>query len=387
MAKTIRKMAPWLVLAGVALMPGRAGPRRARRGPAPPAARRAVADSAPGVAPPPPGLSDEPSRAHHTHDPAEMSDPARGRQAESPQEIPARGWKDILIRTGKEFSQDQIPLVAAGFTFYALLAIFPALGSFVALYGLFADVAQVQAHLQTLAMIVPRDMLQFLGEQMVRISTAGEGGLSLAFLGGLLLSLWSANGATKALITALNIAYDEIETRGFVRKILTSLTFTVGFLLFGVCAVAAIAAPPAIERFMGPGPAALFRWITWPALLASLGLGLALLYRYGPSRERAQWRWISWGSVAALTLWLAASAAFSIYVSNFADYEKTYGSLGAVIGFMMWVYVSGQVVLLGAELNSEIEHQTAKDTTTGPEEPMGRRGAVMADTVGAKQGR
>ncbi|HEY8615839.1 YihY/virulence factor BrkB family protein [Phenylobacterium sp.] len=390
MANNLRKMAPLLVLAGMALMPRRAGPAGRRAGPARrplPDARRAepAAPAAPGAAGQ--GLSDQPTPDRHATHPADMHDPARGRQADSPREIPAKGWKDILLRTKKEFGEDQIPLVAAGITFYSLLAMFPALGSFVALYGLFADVSQAQQHLQTLSVILPGDALRFLGEQMIRISAASEGGLSLAFVGGLLLSLWSANGAMKAMITALNIAYDETEKRGFFKKILVSLAFTVGFLLFGICAITAIAAPPAIERFLGAAPATMFRWITWPALLAALGCGLALLYRFGPSRHRAKWTWISWGSGAALLLWVAASAAFSIYVANFAHYEKTYGSLGAAIGFMMWIYFSSQVILLGAELNSEIEHQTAKDTTVGPEKPLGARGAVMADTVGAKQGK
>ncbi|MCR5880524.1 YihY/virulence factor BrkB family protein [Phenylobacterium sp. J367] len=375
MARTLRKIVPWLALAGVALLPTRAGPRRPRDTAAERPTRPASA------------LKDAPASDRDTLEPSEMFDAARGRLAEAPQDIPAPGWKDILIRTGKEFSEDQVPLVAAGFTFYALLAMFPALASFVALYGLFADVAQVQDHLQALTVVIPADMLRFVGEQMMRISAASEGGLSLAFVGGLLLSVWSASGATRALITAMNIAYDEVEKRGFVRRTLISLAFTLGFLAFGLCAVAVIAAPPAIERVLGPSTAFGFRLVTWPVLLAALGTGLALLYRFGPSRDQARWRWISWGSAVALVLWMAASAAFSVYVANFAHYERTYGSLGAAVGFMMWMYVSGQVILLGAELNSEIEHQTAKDTTVGPEKPLGARGAVMADTVGAKQGR
>ncbi|WP_257838202.1 YihY/virulence factor BrkB family protein [Phenylobacterium sp. J426] len=189
----------------------------------------------------------------------------------------------------------------------------------------------------------------------------------------------------KAMITAMNIAYDEKEKRGFVRKTATSLAFTVGFLLFGLSAIAVLAAPAAIEPFAGAGAAAMFRWITYPALLLALAVGLALLYRFGPSRDRVRWRWITPGSAAAMVLWVIASAAFSIYVANFANYEKTYGSLGAAIGFMMWLYFSAQVVLLGAELNSEIEHQTVQDTTVGPEQPLGVRGAVMADTVGEAQ--
>lgn len=375
MAHALRKAAPFLVLAGIALMPRE---RRAARRSLPAPVRHA-----------PPGAHegprDAPNPNRSTADPDQLHDPSRGRQAEKPREIPAKGWKDILIRAWKEFGDDQAPLVAAGVTFYTLLALFPALGAFAALYGLFADVAEAQRHLALLSAILPPDALRFVGEQLVRLSAGHEGGLSLAFLGGLLLSIWSANGAMKAMITAMNIAYDEKEKRGFIKKTATSLAFTIGFLLFGLGSIAALAVPAAIEPFMGAGAATLFRWITYPALFVALAVGLALLYRFGPSRDRVRWRWITPGSVAAILLWVVASAAFSIYVANFANYEKTYGSLGAVIGFMMWLYFSAQVVLLGAELNSEIEHQTAKDTTVGPERPLGARGAVMADTVGAPQ--
>jgi membrane protein len=190
----------------------------------------------------------------------------------------------------------------------------------------------------------------------------------------------------KAIIAALNIAYEETETRSFLRKTLVSLGFTVGVLLASVTAVLVLAAPAAMKPFVGEWPAAVFAWISRPLLVALLGLGLALLYRFGPSRDEMKWRWLSWGSAACLALWLAASAAFSAYVANFGHYEKTYGSLGAAVGLMMWIYVSTQVVLFGAELNSEIEHQTMKDTTVGPPRPLGQRGAKMADTVGAAQG-
>ncbi|MGA0607061.1 YihY/virulence factor BrkB family protein [Phenylobacterium sp. VNQ135] len=373
MAQALRKAAPFLVLAGIALMP-RSG--AAARRPQPP------------VPPPPPaeeGPSDQPNPNRSTADPGQLHDRTRGRHADSPAEIPAKGWRDILVRSFKEFGDDQAPLVAAGVTFYTVLAIFPALGAFAALYGLFADVAQAQRHLAVLSVILPPEVLRMVGEQLVRLSAGSEGGLSLAFAGGLLLSIWSANGAMKAMITAMNIAYDEKEKRGFVRKTLTSLAFTVGFLLFALAAIAVLAAPAAIEPFAGAGTAALFRWISYPLLLVAMAVGLALLYRFGPSRDRVRWRWITPGSAAAIVLWVVASAAFSIYVANFAHYEKTYGSLGAVIGFLMWLYVSAQVVLLGAELNSEIEHQTVKDTTIGPERPLGERGAVMADTVGEPQ--
>jgi membrane protein len=331
-------------------------------------------------------VSDKPQASRHAP-PSAAQEPGRGRQADTPKDIPARGWKDIAIRTFKEFGDDQIPLISAGITFYALLALFPALAALVSLYGLFADPAEVPGHLQRLAFFLPGDALTFLGEQMTRISATHTGGLSFGFVFGLLLSLWSANGAMKATLAGLNIAYDEKEKRNFIKKTLTSLAFTVAAIVFVISSMVVIGAAPAIETFVGKQAATVFGLVTWPLVVVGLGLGLALLYRYGPSRDRVKWQWLSWGSAAALALWLAFSAAFSLYLANFADYNKTYGSLGAAMGFMMWIYFSSQVILLGAELNSEIEHQTAKDTTVGPDAPMGERGAVMADTIGQKQGR
>jgi membrane protein len=280
-----------------------------------------------------------------------------GRGARSPAQIPARGWKEILKRTAKEFSDDQVPMIAAGVTFYTLLALFPGLGAFVALYGLFADVAEAQKHLATLAVLLPADAVGFLGEQMIRIASQSDGGLSLAFLGGLALSIWSANGAVKAIMTGLNIAYETKETRSFVRKTLVSLAFTLGFLVFVICAVLVMAAGPAVAAYVGPEAGVVFNLIAWPALLVVMGVGLAFLYRFGPCRPKARWRWITWGSAAAVILWLVVSVLFSVYVGNFAHYDKTYGPLGAAVGFMTWIWLSSMVVLAGAELNSEIERQ------------------------------
>jgi membrane protein len=311
----------------------------------------------------------------------------RGRTATSPLRIPLRGWKDILIRTRKEFTDDEVPLIAAGVAFFTLLALFPGLAAFVALYGLFADVAEAQHHLQVLAPILPAGATRFIGDQMVRLAAAQKGGLSLTFAAGLLTSIWSANGAVKAMMTGLNVAYEEEERRGIVHRTLTSLVFTLGLLVFGLAAITLLGAGPFVETYLGRHAALVVNLTSWPILLVALGLGLALLYRYGPSRDPARFEWISWGSAAALLLWLGVSALFSLYVGNFAHYGKTYGSLGAVIGFMMWCWLSSLVVLVGAELNSEVEHQTAVDTTVGPRRPMGARDARMADTVGAAQAR
>lgn len=311
----------------------------------------------------------------------------RGRHAHSLKDIPLRGWKDILLRTAKEFTDDQIPMIAAGVTFYSLLALFPGLGAFVALYGLFADVAEAQKHLHLLAFMLPPDALRFIGEQMIRMAAAKTGGLSLAFIVSLLVSIWSANGAVKALMTGLNIAYEEHERRGFVKRTLVSLVFTLGYLTFAIVAIGLLAAGPAIQTFAGEHAAMVFSWVSWPLLLAGLILGLAVLYRFGPSRDPVQWKWLTWGSVGAVAVWVIVSALFSLYVGNFAHYDRTYGPLGAVIGFMVWVWISSLVVLAGAELNSEIEHQTLVDTTTGAPAPIGFRRARMADSVGPAQGR
>jgi len=282
-----------------------------------------------------------------------------GRRARSPLQIPLKDWKDVLLRTKREFTDDQIPMIAAGVSFYTLLAIFPGLAAFVALYGLFADIGTVQHHLHMLAFILPGSALKFFGDQMVRMAESQKGGLSLTFVVGLVTSIWSANGAVKALMTGLNIAYEQHERRSFIRKILISMAFTLGFLVFGMAAIAVLGAGPAIEAFLGHHAAFMWNLISWPVLLVAMGLGIALLYRFGPSSGPARFKWLTPGSAAALALWLIVSALFSLYVGNFAHYDKTYGSLGAVVGFMMWNWLTNVVILAGAELNSEVEAQTA----------------------------
>jgi membrane protein len=281
-----------------------------------------------------------------------------GRMARSPLQIPLKGWKEILVRTYKEFTEDQIPMIGAGVSFYTLLAIFPGLAAFVAVYGLFSDVAQAQHHLQILSVVLPRSALTFFGDQMIRMAEAQKGGLSLTFVLGLLTSIWSANGAVKALMTGLNIAYEVHETRDFVRKTLISFSFTLGFMLFGTAAIAVLGAGPAVEAYLGHHAAFMLNLISWPILLVAMGIGIALLYRFGPSRGPVRFEWISPGSLTVLVLWIAVSALFSLYVGNFAHYDKTYGSLGAVVGFMMWNWLTNVIVLAGAEVNSEVEAQT-----------------------------
>lgn len=275
----------------------------------------------------------------------------------SPSQIPARGWRQILGRVKDDFLKDQIPMVAAGVTFYCLLAIFPGIAALAALYGLFADLGQVEHHIHVLSRIVPGGALQVVGDQLRTLAAGPAGGLSLTFAVGLVVSIWSANGAVKSIMTGLNIAYERHETRGFVRTTAISLAFTVAFVAFGVTATAALGAGPAVQAYAGHQAEMLLDIVRWPVLIVLLMLGLALLYRYGPSREPVPFAWITPGSVSATLLWLAMSALFTLYAGAFGHFNKTYGSLGAVIGFMMWLYLSAIVVLAGAELNAETERQ------------------------------
>jgi membrane protein len=331
------------------------------------------------------GRSGQDRSAGQPASPAAAGEKGRGREADTPTQIPTLGWKDILWRTYEEFGQDRLMAVAAGVTYYALLAIFPAIAALVSIYGLFADPATIQDHLNALSGVLPSGAMDIIREQVVRIASKGSGTLGVSFLIGLVLSLWSANAGMKAMIDALNIVYDEEEKRSFLKLNLESLAFTLGAIVFILLALAGIVVLPVILGFVGLGSGV--QWLLslarWPILLACVVLGLSVLYRYGPSRDKAEWKWVTPGGLVAAVLWLVVSMLFSWYVANFGSYNETYGSLGAVIGFMTWIWISGIVVLVGAEINAEMEHQTTRDTTVGPDRPMGQRGATMADTVGA----
>jgi membrane protein len=324
------------------------------------------------------------SEKQHAPPEAAAKEQGRGRHADTPTEIPARGWKDILWRTYEEFGKDRVMSIAAGVTYYALLALFPAIAALVSIYGLFADPATIQNHLNALSGVLPGGALEIIGEQVTRIASQGEGTLGFGFIFGLLISLWSANAGMKAVFDALNIVYGEEEKRSFVKLNLMSLTFTLGAIMFLLVAIGAIIVLPIILKFIGLESEVewLLALARWPVLLACVVFGLSLIYRYGPSRDKAEWKWVTPGGVVAAVLWLTVSMLFSWYVSSFGNYNETYGSLGAVIGFMTWIWISTIVVLLGAEINAEMEHQTAKDTTEGAHQPLGTRGAQMADTVG-----
>lgn len=308
----------------------------------------------------------------------------RGREARTPKQIPKRGWKDILLRTKDQITEDHIDIVAAGVAFYSLLSLPFLLSAMVSLFGLLADPAEIERQMSGLRGLLPGEAHTLISEQLRRISSQPSGALTFALVGSVLLALWSGSKAAKSLITALNIVYDEKEKRNFLFLTATAIGLTLLGVVGAIVAILLVAGIPAVVGRLGLPDTieSLATYARWPVLVLGALLGLAVLYRFAPSREKAQWRWVSWGSAFATALWITASALFSVYVSTVAKYNETYGSLGAVVVLLLWAYVSAFIVLLGAELNSEMEHQTEIDTTTGEPLPMGERGAEMADTVG-----
>ena len=308
----------------------------------------------------------------------------RGREAGNPSEIPSPGWKDIFMRVKDEISNDNLSIIAAGVAFYGFLAIFPALAAFVSTYGLLVSPSELQSDLKTVGSILPPQTADLIQSQLARIVNSQSSQLGWGLLGSLVLALWSASKGMKAMIEAMNITYDEEEKRGTIKLNLIAILLTLGAIVAVIVFLGLIAVLPALLGSLGLGETvrALLNYIRWPLLAAAAIFAMAVLYRYGPSRDHPQWKWVSWGAVIATVLWLLGSLLFSIYVSNFGSYDKTYGSLGVVVILMMWFFLSAYSILLGSEINAEMEHQTAKDTTTGEDRPRGKRGAYVADTVG-----
>jgi membrane protein len=315
-------------------------------------------------------------------------EPGRGREADKPSEVPPRGWRDIALRIFKEFSDDRILANAGSVTYFALLSLFPAITSLVSLYGLAADPHTINQHMSLLAGIVPEGGVTIITEQLQRLIDKGPQALGFGFISGLAIALWSANGGIKSLFDILNIVYDEKEKRSFLKLNALTLCFTLGAILFLLGSLAIVVVVPIVFAYFGVASetaktAVLL--LRWPALLLVVMFGLTVIYRFGPSRDKPKWRWVSWGSAIAAGLWVVVSLLFSWYAQNFGKFDETYGSLGAAIGFMTWLWMTNIVILLGAEINAELEHQTAEDTTEGPAEPLGTRGATMADTIGKAQ--
>jgi membrane protein len=304
----------------------------------------------------------------------------RGRDAEVPSEIPKAGWRDVLLRLKDAVRKDRITLIAAGVAFYGMLALFPAMIVVVSTYGLVMDPEEIATQVHGLG-VLPDDVRSILTGQLDALARAPSGRLSLSLAFGVLLGLWSASAGMKALVTGVNAAYSETETRGFVRLRGLAFLLTLGGSLVTVLGLAVIVALPVVARRL-PGPAGLLvSVLRWPLLAAVVIAGLAVLYRVAPSRENARWQWLSWGSVAATGLLLVGSMLCSLYASHAPAQNKTYGTFFGVIVLLFWLFLGAFAVLLGAELNAELELQTSRDTTVGPSQPLGERGAYVADHV------
>ena len=329
------------------------------------------------------GPSDRSASRNKVQTPPKARIQQYGRDANAPQDIPAKGWWQVAKRVAKKFSENELMAEAAGCTFYALLSLFPAITAIVSIYGLFADRSNIEGQLNSIAAFLPSGGMDIIREQVHRLTQSPASGLSAGAALGLLTALWSANAGTKAMFSALNDVYGEREERGFIKVTAISLAFTAGGVAFLLLAIGAIVALPLIFGSIGLDGAfaVIARVGRWPAIVLILIVALAVLYRYGPSRSLARWRWVTWGGSIAAVLWIVLSLGFSWYVAHFGSYNKTYGSLGAIIGFMTWIWLSTTVLLVGAQINAELETQTERDSTTGPDQPVGSRGAAPADVV------
>ena len=309
---------------------------------------------------------------------------ARGREATTPAEIPPRGWKDILLRTKDEMANDHVGLIAAGVAFYSLLAIFPGIAAMMAIAGLIVEPSFITDQINKIAAVMPQEAAQIVIDQAISIAGSREGGLGLAAVIGIVLALWSASAGMSSMMEGLNVAYDEEEKRGFLKRTFVRLALTIGVIIGFFLTALALVAVPAILHFVPLGGLSdtLIMILRWPIVAAIAVLGLAIMYRYGPSRDNPEWKWVTPGAIAAVVFWLVASVAFAFYVRNFGSYNETFGSLGGVVVMLMWLWISAYIVMMGAELDSEMEAQTKHDTTVGEYRKMGNRGAVKADNLG-----
>ncbi len=316
----------------------------------------------------------------------EAREPGRGRMAERPHQIPQRGWIDIAWRVGGAYFGDRVGFVAGGVTFFVLLSMFPALGAFVTIYGLFADPADAASRVAFLYSVLPSSVAQFIAAEMTRLAMGSTGQLTFTLAWTLALSLWTANNGIKTLFYGLNVAYHEVEKRNLATYNLLCLGFTLSGLAAVLVSAAMVVGVPLVLGVFGlEAEWARLAPLRWPVLFVGYVGALTVIYRFGPCRSRARWRWLTPGAIFAATLSVLVSFLFSWFLSNFVRLDS-YGPLATAMGFLLWTWVSVQVILMGAEVNAEIEHQTAIDTTTGLPRAIGERGAVMADSIGPRRG-
>jgi membrane protein len=315
-----------------------------------------------------------------------VSTPTRrshGQEAETPTQIPPRGWWQVVRRAFKESSDDHVPMLAGGVAYFAFLAIFPALIAAITLYGLIADPAEVADQVRSLAGMLPQETQPLIVNQLNALVSTSGGALGVGLVVSLLAALWSASSATGNLIQAVNLAYDEEETRGFLKLRGIALLLTLGAIVFVLVTLTLVAVvPPLLDALpIGTAGRVVAQVVRWVLLLAMVITALAVVYRVAPDRDAPRFGWVSVGALVAAVLWLIGSALFSVYVNYFGSYNKTYGALAGVVVLMLWLYLTSYIVLLGAEINAEAERQTRRDTTTGEPRPLGERQAVAADQV------
>ncbi|MBA2624653.1 MAG: YihY family inner membrane protein [Acidimicrobiia bacterium] len=312
---------------------------------------------------------------------AALVDDHRGRTADSPLEVPVRGWVEIVKRTVRQVKSDNVPVVAAGVAFYVFLALIPALLAVILIYGIVADPADVQRQLDDSLGALPREAQQLVRTQLTEVTEQEETGLGLGLAVSVVAAVLSASRGISGLIVALNVAYDEEETRKFVRLRLITYGLTLAVAVGAAAGTGAMVVVANVAERLGRGGEIALVVLRWPILGAFVALGLAALYRYAPDRDRAQWRWVTPGAVVATVLWLLGSVGFSIYVRVAGSFTETYGTLAGTVLLLLWLFVTAYIVVFGAELDSEAERQTARDSTAGPRKPLGQRRAYAADTV------
>ena len=313
------------------------------------------------------------------HDP----DP-HGHQAHSPRQFGTRAWRDILGRVWAKIGHDNISLLSAGVAFYGFLSIVPLLGAFIMTYGLIADPSTIADHMKSIIGLVPKDAAKLIYDQLISLTTAAAGKKGLGLAVALLISLYGATRASGAIMTALNVVYEQPEKRNIIKTTAISFAMIVATVLVGVVGILAASVLALVGKFLtilGPAAALGINVATWLIAGALASFAIGATYRYAPDRSNARWQWLTLGSALATFLWLAATVGFGAYAASFGNYNATYGSLGAVVVLLMWLYVSAFAILLGAEINAETERQTSVDTTTGRSRPMGQRGATVADEV------
>jgi membrane protein len=316
-----------------------------------------------------------------------MANPRRGRKADTPKQIPGPGWLDVLWRVKEQAADDRVNMLAAGIAFYSLLSLFPAIAAVISLWALAFDPAELTEQIDELSRFMPPGGARLITEQAHEVSANTDTGLSLTALFGLVVAMFVASKGVRGLLVGLNVVYGEEDRRGFLHRMLVVAALTIGLIVLSLGAIGFIALFPLVVGWLAlEGPVVtLITWSRWPALLLLMMFVIAVLYRFGPYRSSPRWEWVSVGTVVATLLWLLGSGGLSLYVGQFANMDELYGSLGAVVILMLWFWLSSFVVLLGAEINAEMERQTKHDTTVGEPRPMGERGAHAADTLGPKR--